>query len=162
MIFITGGSYQGKTEFAISLYKKINGPENEPVLLNAQDLLTAAKSGSGINTDTGNDCANCGAEGGEDCSGFIEEIRGADIITGFHLLVRYCLERKKDPYKLADMILKEVPGAVIISNEIGCGIVPADKFEREWREAAGRMSCRLAASADEVYRVFCGIGQRIK
>ena len=50
---------------------------------------------------------------------------------------------------------------VIISDEVGCGVIPLDKFDREWRECVGRELCGLAADADEVWRVNCGIGQRI-
>ncbi len=52
--------------------------------------------------------------------------------------------------------------AVLICNEVGCGIVPLGAKDREFREKTGRVCCQLAASAKEVYRVFCGIGTRIK
>ena len=51
---------------------------------------------------------------------------------------------------------------MIISEQIGCGIVPADAQERAIREKIGRMQIRLAETADEVVRVICGIGQKIK
>ena len=51
---------------------------------------------------------------------------------------------------------------VIISDEIGCGIVPIDKHERLWREEVGRGLREAAEKCDEVWRVFCGIGSRIK
>jgi adenosyl cobinamide kinase/adenosyl cobinamide phosphate guanylyltransferase len=51
---------------------------------------------------------------------------------------------------------------IIISDEIGNGIVPADAFEREYRERTGRILARLASRADEVVRILCGIEQRIK
>lgn len=51
---------------------------------------------------------------------------------------------------------------VIISNELGYGLVPVDKLEREYREQNGRVNCYLAERADVVYRVISGIGTRIK
>ena len=42
------------------------------------------------------------------------------------------------------------------------GIVPIDVFEREYRERTGRILVTLANQADEVVRVICGIGQKIK
>ena len=51
---------------------------------------------------------------------------------------------------------------IIICDETGCGLVPVDAFEREYRETAGRICTALAEHADEVYRVVCGIGMRIK
>lgn len=46
---------------------------------------------------------------------------------------------------------------VVIAAEVGGGVVPVDAGEREAREAAGRLSCLLAARADRVVRVFCGL-----
>ena len=46
---------------------------------------------------------------------------------------------------------------IVIASETGCGVVPIDPLEEERREAAGRLSCKLAASADVVIRVVCGI-----
>jgi adenosyl cobinamide kinase/adenosyl cobinamide phosphate guanylyltransferase len=51
---------------------------------------------------------------------------------------------------------------IIISDEVGSGIVPNDPFEREYRERVGRILIKLAARAERVERVICGIGQRIK
>ena len=51
---------------------------------------------------------------------------------------------------------------VVIATEIGGGVVPVERAEREARERAGRLSCLLAARADTVIRVFCGIPRIIK
>ena len=51
---------------------------------------------------------------------------------------------------------------VLVTDETGCGIVPADAFERLYREETGRLCCRIAGEAEEVWRVCCGIGMRIK
>ncbi|MBO4236097.1 MAG: bifunctional adenosylcobinamide kinase/adenosylcobinamide-phosphate guanylyltransferase [Firmicutes bacterium] len=51
---------------------------------------------------------------------------------------------------------------VIIMNDISQGVVPMDAKMRAYREASGKAMIRLAKEADEVYRVFCGIGIKIK
>ena len=51
---------------------------------------------------------------------------------------------------------------IIICDEIGNGIVPIDPFEREYRERMGRILVQLAKRAEEVERIICGIGQKIK
>ena len=56
----------------------------------------------------------------------------------------------------------ENPGIVIVTDEIGCGIVPAERHLREYRELTGRICTELAAVSAEVHRVLCGIGTRIK
>lgn len=54
------------------------------------------------------------------------------------------------------------PNGVLICDEVGCGVTPLDREERDWREQVGRTCCRLAAEAGAVYRVCCGLGARIK
>ena len=39
---------------------------------------------------------------------------------------------------------------------------PLAREDRDWREQVGRTCCRLAAEAEAVYRVYCGLGVRIK
>ena len=51
---------------------------------------------------------------------------------------------------------------VFIGTETGCGIVPSDSTERLFREVNGRLNCLLAASADTVILLNCGIPQVIK
>ena len=45
----------------------------------------------------------------------------------------------------------------VLRTEVGAGVVPADPAQRASREAAGRLACLLAARADCVVRVFCGL-----
>lgn len=51
---------------------------------------------------------------------------------------------------------------VIITNEVGLGIVPGDKMSRDFRDIAGRVNQRLASMADHVYLVVSGIPVKIK
>ena len=50
----------------------------------------------------------------------------------------------------------------VICDEVGCGVTPLAREDRDWREQVGRTCCRLAAEAEAVYRVYCGLGVRIK
>ncbi len=51
---------------------------------------------------------------------------------------------------------------VVIATEIGGGVVPMDAGQRTAREAAGRLACLLAARADIVVEMFCGIPTALK
>lgn len=51
---------------------------------------------------------------------------------------------------------------VIVSDELGYGIVPVEKQDRIWRETVGRICTCVAGCADEVVRVVCGIGMKLK
>lgn len=61
--------------------------------------------------------------------------------------------------ELADNLAEK---KIVIATEVGGGIVPADPGERAAREAAGRLACLLAARADVVIRVCCGLPQVLK
>ncbi len=86
----------------------------------------------------------------------------AQIKEEFHLWIRQLMQEGKDPEAETELFLQKNPDAIIICDEIGNGIVPADAFEREYRERLGRILIGIAARADRVERIFCGIGQRLK
>ena len=51
---------------------------------------------------------------------------------------------------------------VVMATEIGGGIVPMEAAQRAAREAAGRLACLLAARADIVVEMSCGIPTALK
>ncbi len=51
---------------------------------------------------------------------------------------------------------------VVLATEVGGGVVPMDAGQRAAREAAGRLACLLAARADTVVQMFCGIPTLLK
>ena len=51
---------------------------------------------------------------------------------------------------------------IVIATEVGGGVVPVDAGQRAAREAAGRLACLLAARADCVVQMFCGIPTVLK
>jgi adenosylcobinamide kinase/adenosylcobinamide-phosphate guanylyltransferase len=51
---------------------------------------------------------------------------------------------------------------IIISNEVGLGIVPPYALGRAYRDALGRANQRLAACADEVFLMVAGLPLKVK
>ena len=51
---------------------------------------------------------------------------------------------------------------IVVSNEVGMGIVPLTRLGRIFRDIAGRANQALAQAADEVYVTWAGLPQRIK
>jgi adenosylcobinamide kinase/adenosylcobinamide-phosphate guanylyltransferase len=51
---------------------------------------------------------------------------------------------------------------IIVTNETGLGIVPADRLSRLYRDILGRANQRLAQRADEVFLLTAGIPLAIK
>lgn len=97
---------------------------------------------------------------GAGCS--LEELLSCGAVDHFHLFVRRWLLAGKTPKELTKEILDRNSSLIIVCDEIGCGLVPVDAFEREYREAVGRICTELAKYADEVHRVTCGAGVRLR
>ena len=91
-----------------------------------------------------------------------DQALNAPAINCFHLTMRQVVEAGNTGEAFARTLLDHNPEAVVICDEIGLGVVPLDPFERRWREETGRALCLLAAAAERVERVSCGLGQRLK
>ena len=91
-----------------------------------------------------------------------EEIYSCRGIYHFHKYIERKIIAGETVDDLAEKIIKKNPKLILITDEIGYGIVPVDRLEREYREQTGRVCTRLAAYSEKVYRVMCGIGQVIK
>lgn len=90
------------------------------------------------------------------------KIKESDIIAGLQDIIRAMLEKRVDADVEIMKIIEAKPGCVIICNEIGCGLVPVEPSEREYRDTVGKICCKLAARAVRVHRVISGIGTVIK
>ena len=69
---------------------------------------------------------------------------------------------QKIPEAELEELLQKNPEICIVTNELGYGVVPIEPFDRKWREKTGRICTELAAKADSVTRVVCGIGILLK
>lgn len=99
-------------------------------------------------------------EDGATCLG--EAIYTCEGIYHFETYIRRMLEEGKELEGLAEGIAQKNPGLVIITDEIGYGLVPMDAFERKYRELTGRICTDLAAHSCRVDRVVCGVGMLLK
>ena len=68
-------------------------------------------------------------------------------------------ERTEDTIAAAKEQSAEV---IVVTNEVGCGIVPENALAREFRDRAGAMNQRFAEAADEVYWMVFGQPLRVK
>ena len=91
-----------------------------------------------------------------------ENFQNAKCIRNYHILIQKLCKENADSLAFTERLIQENPDCIIITNEIGCGIVPIDKSERLWREACGKSSCLLAERAEKVIRMLCGIPAVIK
>ena len=51
---------------------------------------------------------------------------------------------------------------ILVSNEIGMGVVPSNKLGREFRDISGRVNQFLAKKADDVYITIAGLPVELK
>ena len=119
MVFITGGAFQGKLEFAIEKYG-----------LSEQEIF--------------------------ECTEDSEPAWGSRCVTHLERYVYYCVTRGVIP---EDRFQEE---AVLIGDDIFCGVVPIDVTERAWREESGRFYGRISKRSDKVWRLFCGLPLELK
>lgn len=80
----------------------------------------------------------------------------------YHLYIKALCEKQEDALKKTEQLLECNPDVILIMDEVGSGIIPMEKSERQWREAVGRVSCFLARRAESVERIVCGCGVKIK
>ena len=73
-----------------------------------------------------------------------------------------CVQTGVDPVLYLADRLPEWKDSILICQDVSCGVVPMDPQLREWRNVTGGLCQFLAAHADQVIRVFCGLEQRIK
>ena len=117
-----------------------------------QGKLAYASAAAEIAPEEFADGAACGFEVLDTCRG----------MNHFHEYVRRYLAEGRSVEELPERIVQKNPEVVLVANELGGGIVPMDPFERQFREAFGRLCCRLAQEAKEVHRVICGLGTVIR
>ncbi|MDW7667235.1 MAG: bifunctional adenosylcobinamide kinase/adenosylcobinamide-phosphate guanylyltransferase [Bacillota bacterium] len=74
------------------------------------------------------------------------------------------IEKKiiEDIDELITLIKNQGKIAVLVSNEIGMGIVPINRFTRMYRDTAGRVNQYISDRSDKVYLTVSGIGIDIK
>ncbi|MDR0476784.1 MAG: bifunctional adenosylcobinamide kinase/adenosylcobinamide-phosphate guanylyltransferase [Desulfobulbaceae bacterium] len=95
-----------------------------------------------------------------------------DCLTLWINNLLYQAEKRGQPFADAEMngrcdrliaACRQHDGAVLlVTNEVGMGIVPENALARHYRDLIGRANRRLAAAADEVVFVCCGIPLTIK
>ena len=83
-------------------------------------------------------------------------------IHGIEQFVLNCVNTGQDPIAYFKAHRAEWSDSILICQDISCGVVPMGRDMRQWRDGNGRLCQYLAAEAERVFRIFCGLEQRLK
>jgi len=69
---------------------------------------------------------------------------------------------ERETVRLAETLSRQQSPVVLVTNEVGLGIVPDNALARRFRDAAGILNQNIARAADEVELVVAGLPMRVK
>lgn len=84
------------------------------------------------------------------------QINTCPVVDALHQMIA------RDPEQCENWLPQLLQKEVVICNEVGSGIIPANARDRRIREQTGRMCVLLAKHAKQVIRMVCGIPVVIK
>ena len=133
MIFVFGGAYQGKLDFA----KERFNIEDERIF-----------------TTTESETDFVGAHE--------KEVENALILDKIEDFCYACAKDGVEARDYLEAHSEELKDKILISRDVSQGLVPMDPTDRAYREMMGRMMIYLSNQSEQVYRVLAGLGQQIK
>jgi len=173
-IFITGGARSGKSAFAENLAGKFGAPLG--YLATAQILddemderIRRHKERRSAEWKTIEEPVHL-SEALALCDGQFQAVL-VDCVTLWlsNLLFKY--EKSgadievsilEDVLQLKNVLNEMVTPVILVSNEVGMGIVPDNALSRLFRDIAGKVNQMLAERADEVHVVISGIPLKLR
>lgn len=167
VVLVGGGARSGKSRFALAYASRF-------------ERRAFVATGQALDEEMAERIRRHQAERGPAWATFEEPLDLAGVIEReghrFDVLVVDCLtlwlsnvlgEPQRDPvceiHRLKESLaLLRTPQVVLITNEVGSGIVPDNALARRYRDLAGEMNQLVAAAASEVYWVVFGVPLTVK
>ena len=168
IVLIGGGSRSGKSRYALEYARTKGRPLAYIATAEVRDEEMRSRAGAHR------------AERGTDFHTVEEplelDLAVANAVTGHRAVVVDCLtlwlsnlmmqQRPRDIVRETASMLRvgsEAEATVIlVTNEVGCGIVPENDLSRRFRDSAGAMNQQAAQAAAEVYWMAFGCPLRVK
>lgn len=181
LALVIGGARSGKSAFAVELARRMGGrvlflatlrPEDEEMRLRVRRHRSSRPS-DWLTLEEPVKVAEVLAAGGS------LDVVLLDCLTLWvsNLLLDSGLEKENGEAEHAEVIERAITGGlqalfdwyeshdaslIIVSNEVGAGIVPHYRFGRLFRDLLGEANQRVAARADKVYYLVAGIATEVK
>ncbi len=167
LILIGGGSRSGKSSYALQLAREA-GPRRA--------LVATAQA---FDDEMRARIAQHRAERGTEFVTFEEPMAIAPLLTAhaaaFDAIVVDCLtlwlsnlllaggyDLAAEGERLVAAAASSPAAVILVTNEVGCGIVPDNALARTFRDAAGRLNQQAAARAAAVHWMVFGIPWRVR
>ena len=179
-VLILGGARSGKSRFAQRLAQNMGGPVlfvatamagDEEMRKRIEEHRRARPAGWGLLEAATGVGARISGVAGEakvvvlDClTLLVSNVLGqyCEETLGSEFAARVEVGLNAEAGELLECIRETDASFVIVSNEVGEGLVPANRQGRLYRDLLGRLNQRLAGAADEVYLMVAGLPVRIK
>lgn len=105
-------------------------------------------------------------EAPRDLPGALQQVAGVVLIDCATLWLTNTMLADADVAAEADRLLQALQACahpvIVVSNEVGWGIVPDNALARDFRDEQGRLNQRLAGAADLVCGVMAGLPMVLK
>ncbi len=166
LIFILGGARAGKSSFALELAQKSSERVTfiataTPVDSETRERIKNHKDARPKNWKT--------IEITNNLDKTIDQEKNKEILIDcltfylYHLMKNFSQDKILNHIKKTIKAIKKSKAEIIVvSNEVGSGIVPNNKLSRDYRDVLGRVNQMFAQASDEFYLMFAGIPINIK
>ncbi len=166
-VLITGGIKSGKSRFALKLAREIEEKEKifiataRPIDREMEDKIEKHRKERGEDFKTIEEPVHLGT--------VLKKINPSTAIIDCLTLwlSNLCFEVRESE-KLCETesfigALKEFGGnAIIVTNEVGWGIIPQDEISRRYQRGLGSLNQKVAEICDDVYVITSGISLKNK
>jgi adenosylcobinamide kinase/adenosylcobinamide-phosphate guanylyltransferase len=158
LILVLGGARSGKSRFALELFAEAPEPRFFIATAEALDGEMAARI---EHHRAERDGRWRTLEAPLDPASVLPEAGGPVVLDCLSLWLTNLMAAERDHMSETERLLAAIAGhpypVVLVSNEVGLGLVPETRLGREFRDALGRMNQTVAAHADQVVLMVAGL-----
>jgi adenosylcobinamide kinase/adenosylcobinamide-phosphate guanylyltransferase len=161
-VLVLGGSRSGKSGFAESL---LAGESAVDYVATAADRPVDAEWTERIRVHRERRASTWRTIETDDVAALLAEPGPAVLVDSVTLWLARALDRDDFAERADDLCIAWAGTprrAVLVSDEVGSGVVPGTASGRGFRDALGLLNQRLATPADEVHLVVAGIALRLR